>query len=55
MLEEFKEICADELPARLPALHSISHQIDLILGLSLPNKEPHQMNPTESEEVNQQV
>lgn len=41
MLEEFKEIVAEELPAGLPPLHRISHQIDLILGSSLPIKAPH--------------
>lgn len=55
MLEEFKEICGEELPIGLPSLCSISFQIDLILGPSLPNKAPHQMTLAESEEVNRQV
>jgi hypothetical protein len=52
LLNEFKEIVGDDLPTGLPPLRSISHQIDLILGSSLPNKAPYRMTPTESEEVN---
>jgi hypothetical protein len=55
LLNEFKEIVVDDLPTSLPPLRSISHQIDLIPGSSLPNKSPYQMTPTESEEVNRQV
>jgi hypothetical protein len=55
LLNEFKEIVGDDLPVGLPPLRSISYQIDLILGSSLPNKDPYQMTPIESEEVNKQV
>jgi hypothetical protein len=43
------------LPAGLPPLRSISDQIDLIQGSSLPNKAPYWMTPIESGEVNKQV
>jgi hypothetical protein len=52
LLNEFKEIVADDLPLGLPPLRSISHQIDLIPRSSLPNKSPYWMTPIESEEVN---
>ena len=55
MLEEFKEICVEELPVGLPPLRSISHQINLIPSSSLPNKAPHRMTLAESEEMNWQV
>ena len=45
----------DDLPRRLPPLRRISHQIDLILETSLPNKAPNRMTPTESEDVNRKV
>ena len=48
---EFKEIIANDLPKGLPPMRSISHQIDLIIGSSLPNKEIYRMTPVESEEV----
>jgi hypothetical protein len=49
MLEYFKEIVTQELPTGLPTLCSISHQIHLIIGLSLPNKSPYRMTPSKSE------
>lgn len=36
-------------------MRKISHQIDLVLGASLPNKVAHKMSPIESEELNRQV
>ena len=45
LLNEFKEIVVDDLPIGLPPLWSITHQIDLILGSSFPNKAPSRMTP----------
>ena len=55
LLDEFKEIIANDLPKGFPPVRIISHQIDLMLGLSLPNKEPYGMTSAKSEEVNRQV
>jgi hypothetical protein len=55
LLNEFKRIVVDDLRVGLPPLRSISHQIDLILGSSIPNKAPCQMTLAESEEVIRQV
>jgi hypothetical protein len=52
MLEDFKEFFTEELPTRIPPLHNISHQIDLILGSILPNEALYRISPSESEEVN---
>eukprot|EP00253_Pinus_taeda_P026908 PITA_26908 len=38
MLEEFTDIVVDDLPDKLPPKRSISHHIDFIPGVSLPNK-----------------
>jgi hypothetical protein len=38
LLEEFADIVVDEIPRSLPPIRSISHQIDLILGASFPDK-----------------
>ena len=40
LLNEFKEIVVDDLLVGLPPLRTISHQIDLMLGSSFPNKSP---------------
>ena len=50
VLLEFKGIMADEILMR-----SISHQIDLIQGSSLPNNASDKMTLTENVELNQQV
>jgi len=55
LLNDFKEIVGDDLLASLPPLRSISLQIDLISGSSLPNKDPYRMTPIENEEVNKHV
>jgi hypothetical protein len=51
LLDEFKGIIANDLPKGLPPMRSISHQIDLMPGSSLTNKQPYRMNPIESEEA----
>jgi hypothetical protein len=42
LLDEFARIVANDMPMGMPPMRSISHQIDLILGSSLPNKAPYQ-------------
>jgi hypothetical protein len=37
LLQEFKDVIPAEIPPGLPPLRGIEHQIDLILGASLPN------------------
>jgi hypothetical protein len=55
LLENFADIVVDELPHSLPPIISIIHHIDLILGVSLPNKEAYRLTPWENEEVKNQV
>jgi hypothetical protein len=55
LLEEFADIIVDELPRSLPPIRSVSHHIDLIPGVSLPNKAAYRLTPQENEEVKRQV
>lgn len=55
LLNEFEDIVSDNVCDGLPPVRKISHQIDLILGASLPNKVAHRMTLAESEELNRQV
>ena len=54
-LLEFSNIVLDNVPNGLPLVQKISHQMDLILGGSFPNKAMHRMTQVESEELNKQV
>jgi hypothetical protein len=54
-LLEFQDIIYDNVPKGLPLVRKISHQMDLILGASLPKKATHHMTPAKSEELNRQV
>ena len=45
----------DEVPAGLPPIHGIEHQIDLVLGASLPNRPAYRSNPEETKEIQRQV
>jgi hypothetical protein len=45
----------DEFPNSLPPIRSINHQIELIPGAILPNKESYRLKPQENEEVKRQV
>jgi hypothetical protein len=55
MLENFVDIVVDDLPCSLPPIKSISHHIDLITGVSLPNKEAYRLTLHENEEFKKQV
>ena len=55
MLDECVEIIVDELPSDLPPIRSISNDIELIRGASLPNKAAYRLTPQEIEEIKQQV
>jgi hypothetical protein len=44
-----------KVPAGLPPLRGIEHQIDLIPGASLPNRAPYRTNPEETKEIQCQV
>ena len=55
LLENFADIVVDELPHSFPPIRSISHHIDLITRVSLPNKGAYRLTPRENGEVKNQV
>jgi hypothetical protein len=55
LLQEFKDVFPAEIPPGLPPLRGIEHQIDLILGVTLPNHAAYRTNPEETKEIQQQV
>ena len=55
MLGKFNDIVSDNIPSGFPSMRKISHQMDLVLGASFPNKAAHRMSRKKSKELNRQV
>jgi hypothetical protein len=55
ILQEFEDIFPAEIPPGLPLMRRIEHQIDLILGATLPNRVAYRTNPKETKELQHQV
>ncbi|XP_074298803.1 uncharacterized protein LOC141629745 [Silene latifolia] len=55
LLEEFGDVFPDELPAGLPPIRGIEHQIDLVPGSTLPNKAAYRCNLEETKELQRQI
>ena len=51
----FGDIFHKEIPPGLPPLRGIEHQIDLVPGASLPNRQAYRTNPRETKEIESQV
>jgi hypothetical protein len=51
LLQEYMDIFPQDVPPELPPIRGIEHQIDLILGASLPNRAPYHTNPEETKEI----
>jgi len=55
LLKEFKDVFPQDIPHGLPPLRGIEHQINLVLGASLPNRVTYRSNPEETKEIQKQV
>ncbi|GJY61341.1 putative reverse transcriptase domain, zinc finger, CCHC-type, aspartic peptidase domain protein [Tanacetum coccineum] len=55
LLNEFKDVFPEEIPAGLPVIREIQHCIDFLPGASIPNKPAYWMNPKEFAELHRQV
>jgi hypothetical protein len=51
ILQEFDDVFLEEVPAGLPPIRGIKHQIYLIPGATLPNRAPYRTNPEEMKEI----
>jgi hypothetical protein len=50
-----EDVFPQETPVGLPPIRGIEHQIYLILGAALPNRQPYQTNPKEIKEIQRKV
>ncbi|XP_010541803.1 PREDICTED: uncharacterized protein LOC104815187 [Tarenaya hassleriana] len=55
LLERYSDVFPDEIPAGLPPIRGIEHQIDLVLGAPLPNRPAYQINPADEPRGNQRA
>ena len=55
ILQEYFDVFPSEIPAELPPIRGIDHQINLIPGASLPNRAPYRVNLEETKEIQRQV
>ena len=55
LLDKYTDVFPEELPAGLPPLRGIEHNIDFIPGAQLPNRPAYQVNPEESKKLEKQV
>ncbi|GKV13634.1 hypothetical protein SLEP1_g24622 [Rubroshorea leprosula] len=55
LLQDFKDVFPDDVPNGLPPVRGIKHQIDFILGATIPNRPAYRSNPNETKELQRQV
>ena len=51
LIAKFNDVFLEELLDGLPSLRDIQHQIDLELGVTLPNRSHYRMSPSEHEQL----
>ena len=51
LLEEFNDVFPQQDPKGLPPIRGIEHQIDFVLGASLPSRPTYRTNPKETKEI----
>ncbi|KAJ9159677.1 hypothetical protein P3X46_025162, partial [Hevea brasiliensis] len=52
---EYEDVLPEEMPAGLPLIQGIEHQIDFVLGAVIPNRPAYRTNPEETKELQRQV
>jgi hypothetical protein len=55
LMQEFDDVFPEDIPNGLPPLTGIEHQIDLVLGASIPNRPAYRSNLEETKELQRQV
>ncbi|KAH9792628.1 Endonuclease [Citrus sinensis] len=53
--KDFDDVFPNEVPNGLPPIRGIEHQIDFVLGATIPNRPAYRSNPEETKELQRQV
>ncbi|KAL6327536.1 hypothetical protein AAG906_021627 [Vitis piasezkii] len=53
--KEYKDVFPNDVPSGLPPIRRIEHQIDFVLGATIPNRPAYRSNPEETKELQRQV
>lgn len=55
LLQDFKDVFPEDIPNGLPPKRGIEHQIDLLPGVTIPNRPAYRSNPEKTKELQRQV
>ena len=55
LLQGYDDVFPEEIPAGLPPIRGIEHQIDFVPGAVIPNRPAYRSNPEETKELQRQV
>ena len=55
LLEEYKDVFPDDLPAGLPPYREVDHRIELIPGSTPPSRPTYRLSPSELTELRKQL
>ncbi|KAF8095701.1 hypothetical protein N665_0325s0004 [Sinapis alba] len=55
LVDKYNDVFPEEIPAGLPPIRGIEHQIDLVPGAPLPNRAAYRVNPEETKELERHV
>ena len=55
LLQEFEDVFPEEIPNGLSSIQGIGHQIDFVLGATIPNRPAYRSNLDETKELQKQV
>ena len=53
--KEYENVFPNDVPSGLPPIKGIKHQIDFVLGATIPNRPAYRSNPEETKELQRQV
>ena len=55
LLQEYENVFPNDVSSGLPPIRGIEHQIDFVLGATIPNRSAYRRNPEKKKELQRQV